>query len=139
MTLSGRLHHVGIAVSDLDAAVQWYCRHLDLTVEQHFTLDEAQVEVVKLVSPGGVRVELLTSLRDDRPGRSEAGVVVPGAKHLCFEVDDVEETAAELRWRGVALVQEPKRIEVSREKTCWIADNEGNLIEFIEELGAPTA
>ncbi len=134
MILSQRLHHVGIAVADLQAALHWYCQKLDLTVEKRFTLEEARVEIVKLISPGGVRVELLKSFDDDTFDGGAARVVAPRAKHLCFEVDDVEETAEELRRRGIALVQEPKIIEESREKNCWIVDQEGNMIEFIEEM-----
>lgn len=134
MILSHDLHHVGVAVSDLEAARRWYCQKLDLAVEKRFKLEKARVEIVKLISPGGVRVELLKSLQDDNFAGGGAGVVVPGAKHLCFKVDDIDETAEELRRRGVELVQEPKVIRELREKNCWILDNEGNMIEFIEEL-----
>lgn len=137
MILSKQLHHVGVCVADLEATLQWYSQNLDLTVEKRFTLEDAQVEIVKLASPYGVRVELLRSLRDDQEGRCETGVIKPGAKHLCFAVDDVEQTAGELRRRGITLVQEPKVILESREKNCWIVDNEGNMIEFIEDLAEP--
>lgn len=134
MILSQHFHHVGIAVTDLQAALQWYCQKLDLTVEKRFTLEEARVEIVKLISPGGARVELLKSFDEDSFVAGGARVVAPRAKHLCFEVDDIEEAADELRRRGIELVQEPKVIEESREKNCWIVDHEGNMIEFIEEM-----
>lgn len=134
MTLSERLHHVGIAVSDLETSLQWYRQKLDFAVEKRFTLEEAHVEIVKLISRGGVRVELLKSTANDALGEGDDGVVTPRAKHICFEVDDIEAAAEELRRRGIQLVQEPKVIEASREKNCWIVDHEGNMIEFIEEM-----
>ena len=133
MILSERLHHFAVAVSDLEAALDWYRQMLDLTVEKHFVLEDARVEIVKLISPGGVRIELLKSLEKHAPAGS-GSVVEPGAKHLCFHVDDIEAAAEEMRRRGIRLTQEPKVIRASNEKNCWIADLEGNASEFIEEL-----
>src|ERR1043165_2143129 len=104
MALSNHLHHAGVVVADLEAAVAWYGAHLDFAVERRFSLNDGRLDIVKLVSPGGVRVELLR-FHDgpDRPPR--AGTAV-GAQHLCFAVDSAERAAAELRRRGVPLVQE---------------------------------
>ena len=132
--LSDRMHHVGVAVTDLEGSRRWYEEKLDFRLEKQFVLEDAQVSIVKLISPGGVRVELLKSLRPDAAARPAAEVVSPGEKHLCFDVDDVERTAEELRHRGVRIVQEPKVIPESGEKNCWIVDLEGNMIEYIEEL-----
>ncbi len=70
MLLAERTHHFGLAVSDLEAALAWYCRTLDLTVEKRFSLDEGRLEIVKLLSGGGVRIELLKS--HDEPVRPRA-------------------------------------------------------------------
>ena len=136
MHLAERIHHYGVRVSGLEAALAWYRATFDLTVEKRFILPEARLEIVKLISPTGVRLELLASLAGDAPASPATSPSAPGAKHLCFEVDDIEQAAEEMRRRGVAFVQEPRVVPESNEKNCWIADNEGNLIEFIEELGA---
>ena len=128
------MHHHGLAVADLEAMRRWYEEKLDFTVEKHFTLEDARVEIIKLISEGGVRVELLKSLRTETPARVAGELVSPGEKHLCFLVDDVEEVVRALRRREVQIVQEPKVISESNEKNCWIVDPEGNMIEFIEEL-----
>lgn len=132
--LSERVHHFAVAVTDLEAARRWYEEKLDFAVEKQFVLPEAQVSIVKLISAGGVRVELLKSLSPSRAPRDPGSVVEPGEKHLCFEVDDVEAAADELRRRGIRIVQEPKVIAESGEKNCWIVDGEDNMIEFIEEM-----
>ena len=135
MILSRRLHHFAIAVADLEATLAWYCEHLDFTVETRFRLPDAHLDIVKLISPTGVRLELLKSrapnaaTAQNAPRGSE-----PGSKHVCFEVRDIEQAAEEMRRRGIQLVQSPKVIEESREKNCWITDNEGNMIEFIEDI-----
>ena len=135
MRLSDRLHHVAVAVSDLKASLDWYCTKLDFGIEKRFTLPDARLEIVKLISNGGVRLELLK--HEAGPAASQlrkSGLVEPGSKHICFHVADIEAAASELRQRGITLVQEPKVIKESGEKNIWIADNEGNMIEFIEEI-----
>ena len=133
--LAERLHHVAVAVTDLEGAVAWYAAQFGLAVEKRFALPEAHLEIVKLRSPAGVGVELLRSSREGVGPRAARELDEPGAQHVCFAVDDVEAVAAEARRRGIRLLQEPKVIAASREKNCWIADPEGNPIEFIEDLG----
>lgn len=91
------------------------------------------MEIVKLISDADVRLELLT-WTDAVGAIRDPDLMAPGSKHICFATDDVEKTAAELRRRGVKITQEPKVIRESNEKNLWLADNDGNLIEFIEEL-----
>jgi len=134
MILAEHIHHVGIAVADLDASVAWYERTLDLTVEKRFSLHDGRLQIVKLVSAGGVRIELLRSHDDADGPRAGTSVLQPGAAHVCFKVADVQAVADELRRRGVQITQEPQTIEVSAERNCWIADPEGNGIELIEDL-----
>lgn len=55
--------------------------------------------------------------------------------HICFEVDDIELAADELRRRGVEFAQEPKLIPAARVKNLWIRAFEGHLIEFLEPVG----
>ena len=133
MKLNYPLHHCAVAVADLEATIAWYCDKLDFRVEKRFTLPDAKLEIVKLISDGGVRLELLAQT-DVIGAIRDQDLMAPGAKHICFATGDVEKTAAEMRRRGVKITQEPKVIPESDEKNLWIADNEGNLIEFIEEL-----
>jgi catechol 2,3-dioxygenase-like lactoylglutathione lyase family enzyme len=132
--LAAQIHHYGIAVLDLEGSVTWYREKLGFDVEKRFALPEAYLEIVKLITPTGVRIELLKSSRGDIEQRDGRGPDEPGGKHICFEVADIEQAAQEIRRQGIVLLQEPKVIEASREKNCWISDPEGNLIEFIEEL-----
>jgi lactoylglutathione lyase len=132
--LAERIHHHGIAVVDLEGSVAWYCEKMGFAVEKRFALPEAHLEIAKLIAPSGVRIELLKSSRKGLRAGRRSGPDEPGAEHLCFEVEDIEQAAAEVRKRGITLLQEPTMIEASGEKNCWISDLEGNMIEFIEEI-----
>ena len=134
-----RFHHHGIAVADLAASVEWYRTRLDFRVEQRFTLEDAALEIVKLVSPDGVRIELLSALHGAHAAVDRSPLVAPGKQHLCFAVSDVAATIELLRARGVRITQEAKVILASNEMNGWFADQEGNLIELIQDLGPGTA
>lgn len=133
--VAARVHHVGIAVADLAASVAWYERVLGLAVEQRFVLEDADLEIVKLVSPGGACIELLSPRGESAAAQAGASPSQPGAKHVCFAAEDVEAVVAAVRRRGARVVQPAQVVAASNEKNAWIADPEGNLIEFIEPLG----
>ena len=129
MNLSASLHHTAIEVADLDVAIEWYTAHLDFTFERRFELPDAGIEIAYLTSDA-LRIELLK--RAD--GATSTAEEFRPSMHICFEVDDIEEAADELRRRGVDFAQEPKLIEPARVKNLWIRDHEGHLIEFLEPL-----
>ena len=85
----GRLNHVAIAVSDLDAAVKQYKVALGATVTEPQDLPEHGVRVV-FVELDNTKIEFLYPLGDTSPiasflEKNPAG----GIHHLCYEVDDI--------------------------------------------------
>lgn len=129
------LHHVALAVADLEATIRWYEEKLDFSVERRFHLPDPGIDIVYLTDAAGTRLELLR--RTDRPTTPPEGgpdLLAPGARHICFVVDDLEAEAARLRARDVVFTQEIKAIEPAGVKNFWIRDHEGSPIEFIELL-----
>jgi methylmalonyl-CoA/ethylmalonyl-CoA epimerase len=61
-------------------------------------------------------------------------LLIQGYKHLAIVVDDLDIVAAELRRKGVKFLWEPRVDEALKLKLCFIQDNNGNLIELVEEL-----
>lgn len=85
----GRLNHVAIAVSDLDAAVRVYRDTLGAQVSAPLSLPDHGVVTVFVELPN-TKIELLTPLGTDSPiakflARNPDG----GIHHLCYEVDDI--------------------------------------------------
>ena len=103
------IHHLGIAVADLDEAVSTYERLFGAEVEQRATVDEQGVEAASL-RVGTGRVELLASLGADTPVGRFLAKRGPGMHHVAYEVEDVRAELAELRGRGAELVDaEPRQ------------------------------
>jgi methylmalonyl-CoA epimerase len=103
-----RIHHVGVAVADLDEAIGTYERLYGATLELRERVDEQGVEVASL-RVGDGRVELLAALGDDTPVGKFLAKRGPGLHHVAYEVDDIRAALAELRAQGAELIDdEPK-------------------------------
>ena len=102
------IHHLGVAVDDLDEALATYERLFGATLEHRATVPEQGVEAAAvLVGPG--RVELLAPTGDDTPvGRFLAGRG-PGMHHVAYEVGDVAAALADLAAAGAQLIDERPR------------------------------
>ena len=103
------IHHLGVAVVDLDEAVATYERLFGAEVERRETVPDQGVEAASLRIGDG-RVELLASLGDETPVGKFLAKRGPGMHHVAYEVDDVGEALGELAARGAELIDDrPKR------------------------------
>lgn len=103
------IHHVGVAVDDLDAAVELYERLFGGRLEHRERLDGQGVESAS-IRVGDSLVELVAALGDDTPVGRFIAKRGPGLHHVAYEVEDVGEAMAELSAAGAQLVDsEPRR------------------------------
>jgi methylmalonyl-CoA/ethylmalonyl-CoA epimerase len=102
------VHHVGIAVDDLDAAIERYTRLFGATLEHRDRLEDQGVEAASL-RVGASRVELVAPLGADTPVGRFLARRGPGIHHVAFETDDVASELARLAADGVRLVDEAPR------------------------------
>jgi methylmalonyl-CoA/ethylmalonyl-CoA epimerase len=102
------IHHLGMAVEDLDEAVETYERLFGARLERRETVPDQGVEAASLRIGAG-RVELLASLGEETPVGKFLGKRGPGMHHVAFEVDDVGEALEELAARGTELIDERPR------------------------------
>ncbi|HXF97132.1 MAG TPA: methylmalonyl-CoA epimerase [Gaiellaceae bacterium] len=102
------IHHVGLAVDDLDAAVATWARLFGAEVEHRGELPEQGVRAVALLVGGG-RVELLAPTGEDTPVGRFLARRGPGMHHLALETDDVESALGELAAAGAELVDAAPR------------------------------
>jgi methylmalonyl-CoA/ethylmalonyl-CoA epimerase len=132
-----RIDHVGVAVADLDAAIEFYgrvfgmrCVHIEENQEQG--VREAMLAVgptteggcVQLLAPLGPESTIAKFL--DRNG--------PGVQQVAYTVTDVEAAAAALRERGMRLLYEQPRRGTAGARINFVhpKDAGGILVELVE-------
>jgi methylmalonyl-CoA/ethylmalonyl-CoA epimerase len=97
------IHHLGVAVSDLDEALGTYTRLFGAELEHRATVPEQGVEAAAVLVGSG-RVELLAPLGDDTPVGKFLTSRGPGMHHVAFEVADVHAALESLKREGAELV-----------------------------------
>jgi methylmalonyl-CoA epimerase len=102
------IHHVGVAVADLDEAVASYERLFGGRLEHRERVEEQGVEAASM-KLGESRVELLAALGDDTPVGRFLAKRGPGMHHVAYEVDDVEAALGELAAAGAELIDAAPR------------------------------
>jgi methylmalonyl-CoA/ethylmalonyl-CoA epimerase len=102
------IHHLGVAVRDLDAALDTYTRVFGGELEHRATVDEQGVEAAAVLVGSG-RVELLAALGDDTPVGRFLAKRGEGMHHVAYEVEDVEAALDALAVAGAQLVDETPR------------------------------
>ena len=103
------IHHLGVAVEELDASIGTYAALFGATLEHRAVVPDQGVEAASL-RVGGSRLELLRPLEADSPvGRFLAGRG-PGMHHVAFAVEDLPAELDRLRADGVRLIDEEPRL-----------------------------
>ena len=102
------IHHVGVAVADLDEAVATYERLFGGRLEHRERVEEQGVEAASM-KLGDSRVELLAALGADTPVGRFLAKRGPGMHHVAYEVDDVEAALGELAAAGAELIDATPR------------------------------
>jgi methylmalonyl-CoA epimerase len=124
--------HVGISVTDVEAAVEWYSQTLDFGIQHRF---EAHGLTIVFLTHGDAKLELLGG------GATESSPVVTDVAdslnparlhHFCIAVDDLDATLEELRARRVTILGEPFDVPPIGQRVAFINDNSGNVIEITQ-------
>jgi methylmalonyl-CoA epimerase len=135
-----RIDHISIVVRDIEEALTTYQRALGLSlIEIQERPDLAAT--IAFLSAGESEIELV------QPVTSDSGVAKflqkrgEGIHHICLEVDDIEEALADLRGKGLHLIDEVPRIGPKGEKFAFIHPKSahGALLELYEHPKTETA
>ena len=102
------IHHLGVAVDNLDEALATYERLFGAELEQRETVPDQGVEAAAL-RIGDDRVELLASLGEETPVGKFLAKRGPGMHHVAYEVADVGAALQELSAEGAELIDEQPR------------------------------
>ena len=103
-----RMDHVGIVVNNIDESLETYCGQLGFTLLERVIIEEQLVEAAFLDAHNST-IELI-SPTDEASGTarflSSRG---EGTHHICYEVDDLVATLAELKTQDIRLIDEVPR------------------------------
>jgi methylmalonyl-CoA epimerase len=126
------VHHIGIAVDDLDAAVERYRSLFGATVEHRERVEDQGVEAASL-HVGGSRIELLAPLGPETPVGKFLAKRGPGMHHVAFEVEDVAGELERLKADGVQLIDEAPRLGMFGLQVAFVHPEAtgGVLAEFV--------
>jgi methylmalonyl-CoA/ethylmalonyl-CoA epimerase len=103
------IHHLGVAVEDLDDALSTYERLFGAELEHRAAVEDQGVEAAAVLVGDG-RVELLAPLGDDTPVGRFLAKRGPGMHHVAYEVEDVGAELERLAGEGADLIDpEPRR------------------------------
>ena len=102
------IHHLGVAVENLDDAVATYERLFGAEVEHRRTVPDQGVEAAAVLV-GEDRVELLASLGDDTPVGKFLAKRGPGMHHVAYEVGDLRAALAGLAEQGAEVIDPAPR------------------------------
>ena len=130
-----RIDHVGIAVADLDTAVEFYgrvfgmrCVHMEENPEQGVR------EAMLAIGDGPDRVQLLAPSGPDSTIAKFLDRNGPGVQQVAYTVADIDVACAALRERGVRLLYESPRRGTAGSRVNFVhpKDAGGVLVELVE-------
>ncbi|HWH01792.1 MAG TPA: methylmalonyl-CoA epimerase [Pilimelia sp.] len=137
-----RIDHVGVAVADLDAAIEFYTRVFGMRCVHTETNPEQGIREAMLAvgpDPQGGCVQLLAPLSDSSPIAKFLDRSGPGVQQVAYTVADVAAAAAALRARGLRLLYDAPRRGTAGSLINFVhpKDAGGVLVELVQP--APTA
>lgn len=127
-----KLHHIGIAVKELEEAVERF-RALGLKETERGIVEEFQV-AVSMMPLGEVKLEFLQPLGEG-PIQKFLETRGQGLHHLAFAVEDLDQALSALKAQGVQLIDEQPHIGFGGHRVAFLHPKSfgGVLIELVEE------
>lgn len=128
-----RIYHLGYAVEDLETAARFY--------RDNFGVEPGEPEIVQeqgiiatMFEVGESMIELVQPTRPDSPVGKFLAKRGEGFHHVAFEVDDLEAALADLKSRGVELIDETPRIGAGGTRMAFVHPKGafGVLTELVE-------
>jgi len=126
-----KIHHVGVAVSDLDEAIALYQKVFGAELVHRASTDEL---TAAFLQAGDAEVELLQPLRDDTPVGKFLANRGPGLHHIAVAVPDIDRAIAEARADGLEMIDQEPRVGLHGTRIAFVHPKSvgGVLTEFVE-------
>ena len=137
------IDHAGVAVPDLDAAIELYSKTFGMTLAHEETNEEQGVREAMMsvggdADPTGGCIQLLAPLNEESTIAKFLDRSGPGLQQLALRVRDVEQVAEILRERGLRLLYDAPKRGTSNSRVNFVhpKDAGGVLVELVEPAAA---
>ncbi|OGL41060.1 MAG: methylmalonyl-CoA epimerase [Candidatus Schekmanbacteria bacterium GWA2_38_11] len=129
-----KIDHIGIAVKSLEKAKEFYEKSLGLTPSPVEPVPSQMVTTV-FFKIGDSKIEFLEGSSPESPITKFIEKKGEGIHHICYEVDDLEETLSELQKSGIQLIDKSPRVGAHGKKIAFIhpKSTNGILTELTEK------
>jgi methylmalonyl-CoA/ethylmalonyl-CoA epimerase len=132
----GRIDHIGVAVDDVEAAIELYAGSLEMPQAHRETVESQGVEAV-LLDVGDGHVELLRPLGPETPVGRFMAKNGPGLHHVAYAVDDIDAALARIAAAGISLIDSEPRVGIRDSRVAFLHPRStgGVLTEIVEPAG----
>lgn len=129
-----KIDHIGIAVKKLDEHLSFYKDVLNLPFLGYKEV-EAQKVKVAMFKIGESIIELLEPISEDSPISNYLNKRGEGIHHLCYDVDNIEETLADLKGKNIKLINNAPVVGAKGVKVAFLHPKSTGsvLIELSED------
>ncbi len=129
-----KINHIAIAVKDVEESLKFWRDAMGLQVDHIEDVPSQKSEVV-FIPVGDCEVELVKPTSEDTGVAKFIDERGGGMHHLCFEVDNIDEMLAQLKEKGVRLINE-EALELPGRKMAFVhpKSTNGVLVELYEVL-----
>ena len=126
-----KIHHVGVAVEDLDEAVALYEKVFGAELTHRAANEELRAAFLRA---GEAEVELLQPLQQDSAVGKFLARRGPGIHHIAVAVPDIDAAIAEARAQGLEMIDEQPRLGLHGTRIAFVHPKSvgGVLTEFVE-------
>lgn len=129
-----KINHLGIATKGIDEALRFWEDALGLE-NIHTEIVEDQKVRVAMLPIGESRIELLEPTSEDSPISKFIEKRGGGIHHIAVEVENIEESLAQLKAKGMRLIDESPRIGAEGCLVAFVHPSSANgvLLELVQE------
>ena len=127
-----KINHIAVVVADIDEALKFWRDAMGIKVD-HIEDVPSQKSQVAFLPVGETEVELVKPTSPDTGAGKFLAERGGGMHHLCFEVDDLVGMLAQLKGKGVRLInEEPVELPGRRMAFVHPKSTGGVLVELYE-------
>lgn len=128
------IHHIGVAVKDLEKSIKTYTETLNMKVLVRESLPHFGVNVAFLDATSPTQIELISPINEDSPLWKFLNQRGEGLHHLCYAVTNLKQKLVDLKNKGVKLIDTEPRMGAQGHTVAFAHHSsfEGILTEFIQ-------